>query len=108
MSPRELELRVADVLAAVAEIRTILQTLDGDVFSELEFAEVRYHLIVIGEAVHHLPESLRRDPTWRPFLELRNHLAHEYFRLNHARIAELIGEPLAKLERASRDLLRET
>ena len=77
-------------------------------FSELQFAAVRYHLIVIGEAVHHLPESLRRDPTWRPFLELRNHLAHEYFRLNHARIAELIGEPLANLERVSRDLLRET
>jgi len=108
VSPRELELRVADVLAVVAEIRAILTTLDGDVPSELQFAAVRYHLIVIGEAVHHLPESYRRDQTWRPFLELRNHLAHEYFRLNHACIAELIGEPLANLERASRHLLRET
>ena len=61
---------------------------------------VRYHLIVIGEAVHHLPAALRLDATWRPYLDLRNHLAHAYFRLDRARVAELAAGPFDALEAA--------
>lgn len=47
------------------------------------------------------------DDTWRPYLELRNHLAHEYFRLDDARLLRLLADPLDDLERAARELLRE-
>lgn len=71
----------------------------------MRLAAVQYHLIVIGEAVGHLPTALRTDPAWRPYLELRNHLAHEYFRVDRTRVAELAGEPLDALESAVRALL---
>lgn len=73
---------------------------------DLLLAAIRYHLIVLGEAVHHVPADLREDPIWRPYLELRNHLAHEYFRLDHARVADLIGDPLDAIERAAIALLK--
>ncbi|MGI9188117.1 MAG: HepT-like ribonuclease domain-containing protein [Gaiellales bacterium] len=65
-------------------------------------AAVRYHLIVIGEAVHHLPLRFRSDDTWSPFVDVRNHLAHEYFRVDRERVIDLVGERLDHLEAATR------
>ena len=98
---------MSDVLAAIDDIRA-LQTVRGELpQGEVVTAALRYHVIVIGEAVHHLPEYIRRGDTWRPYLELRNHLAHEYFRLDDARLLRLLADPLDDLERAARELLRE-
>ncbi len=98
MSPREQSLRLQDIADAVASIRLAAGTLEPELWADVQFAAIQYHLGVVGEAARHLPLSVRRTALWRPYVELRNHMAHEYFRLERGRIIVLAGEGLTKLD----------
>lgn len=85
----------------MVEIRVLLAEAPDVERHSAHVAAVRYHLIAIGEAVHHLPATLSDDAVWSPFADVRNHLAHEYFRVDRERVIDLIGERLDRLEAAA-------
>lgn len=106
---REDRERLHDILDAIASIRAHSASaalVPGDVVRDA----ILYRLVVIGEAVKALPESVKAeqaDLNWRGIAGLRDLLTHEYFRIESNRIDELLGEPLEALEQAVARLLHD-
>lgn len=77
---------------------------------ELLHDALLYQLMVIGEAVKHLEESTRvaaREVPWEKIAGLRDVIAHEYFRIDLARIREIVDVELPTLESAIDTILAE-
>ncbi len=67
-------------------------------WTELQFAAIRFHLIVIGEAASHLTPAVRDDDVvWNAYVDLRHRVAHEYFRVEREHVVELVGVELNRL-----------
>ena len=84
MPPRDWRLRITDILAAVERIRRYTAGLQEAGFArdEKTVEAVCFALIVIGEAVTHVPADVQAmDPQipWRKMKGMRNIAAHEYF-----------------------------
>ena len=84
MPPRDWRLRITDILAAVERIRRYTAGLQEAGFArdEKTVEAVCFALIVIGEAVTHVPDDVQAmDPQipWRKMKGMRNIAAHEYF-----------------------------
>jgi uncharacterized protein with HEPN domain len=82
--PRDWRLRITDILAAVERIRRYTAGLQEAGFArdEKTVEAVCFALIVIGEAVTHVPADVQAmDPQipWRKMKGMRNIAAHEYF-----------------------------
>src|SRR6266699_6974908 len=93
--------RLADIQAAIDEIRSHLQR--GDFTDGLIFDAVRIRLLEIGEAVKALPDDLlATEPSipWRQIARMRDHLAHRYFDTAHAILQATVAEDIPDLERA--------
>lgn len=98
MSRRD-ELRLADILEAIAAIRTYLR--DGELATPIVFDAVRMRFIEIGEAVKFLaPETLDKEPAipWRRIGGMRDRLAHSYFDTAIAIIEVTVVDELDDLE----------
>ncbi|GAC1532632.1 MAG: hypothetical protein NVS3B12_10740 [Acidimicrobiales bacterium] len=68
-----------------------------------------YNLVVIGEGVAALPEELkaaRPEVPWRDVVDMRNFLAHQYFRVITSVLRDTIDAPLEQLRSACKDLRR--
>ena len=71
---------------------------------------MRYHLIVIGEAVTGIGEDIRcghPEVPWARIVGLRNELVHAYHRVDDEALQVLVVPGLAALRRVCSDLLEE-
>ena len=98
MSPRDDFLRLRDIVGAIDEICAARDRQPPDRWTDLQFAAIRFNLIVIGEAAYHLSADTRlSDAVWDAYIDLRHRVAHEYFRVDRGHVAELAGEDLDQL-----------
>ncbi|MFP4122848.1 HepT-like ribonuclease domain-containing protein [Coleofasciculus sp.] len=87
MSSRRWQLRVEDILQAISAIQQRTNGLTFAAFqrNDMLVESVLYKFIVIGEASANIPEGIQsRHPEvpWRLMSDMRNIIAHEYFRVN--------------------------
>ena len=109
MSSREWSLRVRDILRAIDSIqqRTAGMTRADFEANEMVVKAVLYDFIVIGEAAINIPAEIRSRASqlpWRLMSDLRNLIAHEYFRVEPEIVWDTVQnnlpdliEPLQKL-----------
>ena len=114
MSPRRDLDRLADMRAALADIRE-LTAAGRETFETDRSAQqaVAYNLAVLGEAARALsPELHERHPQmpWRDVIAQRNVVVHEYHRLDLESLwatatvdVPQLDDQLADIERAERD-----
>jgi uncharacterized protein with HEPN domain len=101
MNSRRDEERLADVVDAIAAIRSHLTR--GELSDGLIFDAVRVRLIEIGEAVKLLDPKLvasEPDVKWSDAAGMRDWLAHHYFDTSRAAVEATITEDLPPLEEA--------
>jgi uncharacterized protein with HEPN domain len=111
---RNVDDRLRDILRAVARINaaeramTAAESAHDDSAEALAMDAILYNLVVIGEAVNALPAPTAEaapDVPWREIVGMRNHLAHEYFRVSADVIRRTIDAPLTKLHDACERLI---
>jgi len=77
--------------------------------SQVVFGAILYDLVVIGEAVKSLSIELKERYSLIPWVEIsdmRNILAHEYFRVEAVVVRATIDEPLAQLKNICEEALK--
>ncbi len=102
MSSRSWQMRIQDILRAIASIS---HRIDGKTLPAIQRDEtltkaILYDFMVIGEASRHVPAAIQiRYPTipWRLMGDLRNIVAHKYFQIDIATIWETIQQDLPAL-----------
>ena len=102
---RDPRLYLDDILDAISAIQRYIDDYDYMSFVEdkkTQDAVVR-NLEVIGEAVNHLPETVRslaNDIEWRKISDLRNILIHQYFGISVPIIWDIVMNKLEPLRSA--------
>lgn len=98
--------RLEDILHAIDEI-------EGRLAEQLPDAALHdalcFQLVVIGEAVKHLDRDDRAAASgvsWQRIAGLRDIIVHEYFRVEIARILDIVERDIPPLRAAIEDLLR--
>lgn len=99
------EERVADILAAITDIRTDTASMDFAAFSRnpMTIRSVLYSIGVIGEAAKNVSAEFKATcPTipWRAIAGMRDRIIHEYFRTNTRRIWDVVTDEIEPLETA--------
>ena len=84
MSKRKPDVYLQDILQSIEHIQMFLEGVSEDEFYEnVEKQDaVLRRLEIIGEAVKHLPEEIRKkhpDVPWRQIAGMRDIIIHEYF-----------------------------
>ncbi len=113
MSSRAWPLRIQDILKAIASIQAVT---NGKTFSEFEansllVKAVLYDFVVIGEAAVSIPQEIRvkaPDIPWRLMADMRNVVAHEYFRVDPEIIWDTSRSNLPRLIGPLQELLSES
>jgi uncharacterized protein with HEPN domain len=87
VSSREWQLRVQDILDAIASTQRLVagMTFDEFAINEAIVKAVLYNFIIIGEASASISPNIQsRYPNipWRLMSDMRNVMAHEYFQIN--------------------------
>lgn len=100
---RDAELRLDDILQAVARIRTYVAGLSFAEFqsSQLTFDAVAMNVLVIGESVGHLPDRLKAQLgglPWKSMVAVRNLVAHGYPELDDNIIWDIASARLDEIE----------
>jgi len=100
--PRDHKLYLEDILDAIQKIERYVQGFTFQEFreSDLQVDAVLYNLEIIGEAVKHIPESVRaKHPyvEWRKIAGLRDIIAHEYFGISLHIIWDVLENKLPDL-----------
>lgn len=101
---------VWDILEAAAAIQDYVAALDLDRYAQDRQVRsaVERELEIIGEAARRLSSEFRAqhpEIPWTAVVAQRNILAHEYQRIEHARIWRVITESLPRLQHVLRPLL---
>jgi uncharacterized protein with HEPN domain len=83
----EWQLRIQDMLDAIAEIQSFTAGLDLETFRQdrKTVRAVAYNFMILGEAARHVPRDvLARHPhvPWAQIRGIRNVVAHEYRRVD--------------------------
>ena len=111
---RDSHARLSDILSRISAIgdaehvMTTAEEAGDDALVAVAFDAILYDLVVIGEAVRALPDDLMaQEPgvPWRLIVGMRNHLAHEYFRLRPELVVRTIDLPLRDVAEACARLL---
>ena len=98
--------RLEDLMLEIGHIERRVGGLDARAFERLDYdtlALIAWSLLVVGEAIKALPPELmgrHRAVDWRGLMGLRDVLAHQYFRLDHALLWTAIREDLPRLRGA--------
>ncbi len=87
MPSRDWQLRVGDIVNAIASIQQRTAGMSFEEFTENETVAkaVLYDFVVIGEAAINIPTEVQvkyPDIPWRFMSDMRNVIAHEYFQVN--------------------------
>lgn len=101
--------RLNDIILAIDRIAELRSRTSGHP-TALHDA-VAYNLMLIGEAVRHLPAELLNaedSVPWGGAIALRNVLAHRYFDVEPQRVWRICDENLPTMRRAVERLLCET
>jgi hypothetical protein len=109
--PRDWRLRVADILAAVERIGRYTANLHEADFArdEKTVEAVCFALVVIGEAVTHVPDDVQASAPqipWRKMKGMRNIAAHEYFGLDRSTVWQTATGDVPALKPLLESLLR--
>jgi uncharacterized protein with HEPN domain len=109
---RDARQRIADMLNAIAKIRTYTAGLDEAAFgaNSLVFDATVRNFEVLGEAAKHVPAGLWRhytDAPWQKIIDLRNWVAHDYADASPAVLWKTVERRLGPLEAALRAMLHE-
>lgn len=88
-----------DVLDAADRVAAYVAQ-DPDLSDGKTFDAVRMQVLIVGEAVRHLPQDVldrESDVDWAAIRGMRNVLAHEYFDTAHAEVLRAAheGAPIA-------------
>lgn len=102
---REVAERFADIRTAVARCERYRPRLDDtdELIAAMAYDAILRNLAVIGEAVRSLPEDIKAaEPAtpWASIAGLRNIVIHEYFRVDHDLIADIVSNELSPLTTA--------
>ncbi|WP_026072590.1 DUF86 domain-containing protein [Nodosilinea nodulosa] len=86
MSSRNWRSRVQDILGVIETIQQRINGLDFRAFegNPILVESVIYQLIVIGEAAANIPPDIKQqvpELPWRQMTDMRNIMAHAYFRV---------------------------
>lgn len=108
--PRDYEVYLADIIAAIDRIGRHLRRANGDfALDELILDAVVRNLEVIGEAAKGVPEAVRRTRPgvpWRAIAGLRDILIHEYFGVDAEIIRDIVQTKLPVLRAQIRSMRR--
>lgn len=99
------EARMADILAAIENIRSDTGGMDYPAFSAnpIVVRAVLYSISVIGEAAKGLSPAAKEgmpQVPWPAIGGIRDRIVHEYFRTNIRRIWDVVTDELDGLETA--------
>lgn len=103
MSERKPSVIIEDILKCIEHIQSYSSNLSFEEFSS-NFMVVEaclYNIQVIGEAVSHLPEDVKKDNPkipWTLIKGMRNRLIHEYFGTDLQFVWEVIKDELPTLK----------
>lgn len=109
MSRRDEIHRLQDIVERISRIRfseTLLiqsENDEGQGIANTAFDAILYDLLVIGEAVKSLSNSIKERNSivpWENITGMRNILAHEYFRIDGGVVRATIDAPLEILQTA--------
>lgn len=99
MSPRPIDLLLADIWEAIEKIERYTRDLDHESFiaDEKTVDAVARNLEIIGEASNRLPEDFKSqhsDFEWRRIVGLRHRIVHDYFGIDLEIIWQILQEDL--------------
>ena len=92
--------RVSDIRAAIERCMTYRAHLDSAELKDMAYDATLRNLAVIGEAVKALPDdykSARAHTPWTSIAGLRNVVVHEYFRVDHDLVRDIVDKQLEPL-----------
>lgn len=104
--------RIADILAAIADIQVDTQGMNLATFEKnpTVIRSVLYSIGVIGEAIKAIaPDFKDAHPEipWRAIAGIRDRIIHEYFRTNTRRIWDVVQDDLDPLENALKSAIKD-
>jgi uncharacterized protein with HEPN domain len=97
--------RLGDIEAAIERCLVYRSYLDSAELGAMAYDAVLRNLAVIGEAVKALPDHFKAehpDTPWASIAGLRNVVVHEYFRIDHDLIREIVDNQLVELAESLR------
>lgn len=107
---RDIGLYLDDILESIEKIEKYTQDLTEEQFSrniQTQDAVLR-RLVIIGEAVKHLPENLKEKHQlipWKQIAGARDIFVHEYFGIKMERIWKTIKEDLPELKKVVKEII---
>src|SRR5262249_3228362 len=102
---RDWQSYLADIATACEKVTRFTAGMDRDAFfgDDRTFHDVIHCLLIIGEAVKHIPDEVRQqmpDIEWRKVAGMRDFLAHDYFAINNDIVWDVIETKVPELLRA--------
>jgi len=110
---RAWDLRIQDILEAIACIQQATAGMSYEDFEDLErltLHGILYNFMIVGEAAVNVPDSIQsRYPQipWRSMRDMRNVMVHEYFQVNLDRMWVTIDEDLPSVVPMLEELLQQ-
>ncbi len=110
MTSRKPSVYLIDIIESINLIESFIANVDEDAFfSNIEKQDaVLRRLEIIGEAVKHLPDQIRKKNTsipWRQIAGMRDIIIHEYFGITLEMIWVVVTEDLPKLKAPIQQIL---
>ena len=104
--------RVYDMRECCHRIRMYAAGLSRELFfdTDVVFDATMYNLLILGEAVNHMPDDIITafpNIPWRELVGFRNRIAHEYQALDNDTVWEIVSHGVAELREQLDDLLAE-
>jgi uncharacterized protein with HEPN domain len=104
--------RLKDMLDAISQIeKYLIQGKDRFMQDELIQTWMIHHLMIIGEAASKMSEETRQlypHIPWVGTIDVRNIIAHEYFRVDLDIVWRIIANDLPSLKQQLQGILEET